>query len=173
MCIEDLRLQGQTTSGKADVHSAAGPIFIDVSRSWGVNFKHESKHSSQKYLPETMGAGVAALDYNDDGLVDLFFVNAAELRDPMRVDAAPDKSQPRYWNRLYRNDGDGKFSSITRSKPTAFQAVSFKQFWMRMGGWKNIGEERIRSTTSNITSYGSRSTATRCYGAGWQSGCGI
>ena len=65
------------------------------------------------------------------------------------------------------------FSSITRSKPTAFQAVSFKQFWMRMGGWKNIGEERIRSTTSNITSYGSRSTATRCYGAGWQSGCGI
>ncbi len=67
----------------------------------------------------------------------------------------------------------GGFSSITRSKPTAFQAVSFKQFWMRMGGWKNIGEERIRSTTSNITSYGSRSTATRCYGAGWQSGCGI
>ena len=65
------------------------------------------------------------------------------------------------------------FSSITRSKPTAFQAVSFKQFWMRMGGWKNIGEERIRSTTSNITSYGSRSSATRCYGAGWQSGCGI
>ena len=56
-----------------------------------------------------------------------------------------------------------RFSSITRSKPTAFQAVSFKQFWMRMGGWKNIGEERIRSTTSNITSYGSRSTATRCY----------
>ena len=46
------------------------------------------------------------------------------------------------------------FSSITRSKPTAFQAVSFKQFWMRMGGWKNIGEERIRSTTSNITSMG-------------------
>ena len=115
MCIEDLRLQGQTTSEKADVHSAAGPIFIDVSRSWGVNFKHESKHSSQKYLPETMGAGVAALDYNDDGLVDLFFVNAAELRDPMRVDAAPDKSQPRYWNRLYRNDGNGKFSDVTEA----------------------------------------------------------
>ena len=70
-------------------------------------------------------------------------------------------------------DHKGRFSSITRSKPTAFQAVSFKQFWMRMGGWKNIGEERIRSRTSNITSYGSRSTATRCYGAGWQSGCGI
>ena len=79
--------------------------------------------------------------------------------------------------RKFRNSGvalvlqvvvDPDFSSITRSKPTAFQAVSFKQFWMRMGGWKNIGEERIRSTTSNITSYGSRSTATRCYGAGWQ-----
>ena len=44
-----------------------------------------------------------------------------------------------------------RFSSITRSKPTAFQAVSFKRVWMRMGGWKNIGEEHIRFTTSSIT----------------------
>ena len=62
-----------------------------------------------------MGAGVAAFDYNDDGLVDLFFVNAAELRDPMPAGAVPDKSQPRYWNRLYQNDGNGKFSDVTEA----------------------------------------------------------
>ena len=64
------------------------------------------------------------------------------------------------------------FSSITRSKPTAFQAVSFKRVWMTIGGWANIGEGRTRSTTSNITWSGSRNIATRCCGAGWRSGHG-
>ena len=43
------------------------------------------------------------------------------------------------------------FSSISRSKPSAFQAVSIKRVWMTIGGWASIGEERMRSTTSSIT----------------------
>ncbi len=108
-------LVGQKGVEKVNTQVPAPPTFVDVSQRSGIGFKHESKHSSQKYLLETMGAGVAAFDYNDDGLVDLFFVNAAELRDPMPVDAVPDKSQPRYWNRLYRNDGNGKFSDVTEA----------------------------------------------------------
>ncbi len=60
-----------------------------------------------------MGAGVAMFDYNNDGFLDLFFVNGAALRDPMPPGAKPDKSDPRFWNRLYRNNGDGTFTDVT------------------------------------------------------------
>jgi len=49
---------------------------------------------------------VAVFDYNNDGLMDLFFVNGAHLPDM-------DKSDPSYWNRLYRNNGDGTFTDVT------------------------------------------------------------
>src|SRR6202034_1028372 len=68
----------------------------------GVDFVHLNSPTSQKYLIETMGGGVAILDYNNDGLADLFFVNSGQLAN--RVDA-PEKfarSEPKYWNRLYR-----------------------------------------------------------------------
>ncbi|HWD99881.1 MAG TPA: CRTAC1 family protein, partial [Bryobacteraceae bacterium] len=57
--------------------------------------------------------GVAIFDYNNDGLLDLFFVNGAALKDPMPPGAKPDKSDSRYWNRLYRNNGDGTFTDVT------------------------------------------------------------
>ena len=54
-------------------------------------------------------------DYNNDGLLDLFFVNGAKLQDPMPAGATPDKSDPRFWNRLYRNNGDRTFTDVTES----------------------------------------------------------
>ena len=95
---------------------AAPPVhrgFEDVAAKTGVRFRHAASKTSQKYLPESMGSGVAMLDYNNDGLLDLFFVNGAALRDPMPAGAKPDKSDPRYWNRLFRNNGDGTFTDVT------------------------------------------------------------
>ena len=89
--------------------------FEDIARSAGVNFRHCASKTSQKYLPESMGAGAAMFDYNNDGLPDLFFVNGAALRDPMPPGATPDKSAPRFWNRLYRNHGDGTFTDVTEA----------------------------------------------------------
>ena len=60
-----------------------------------------------------MGAGVAMFDYDGDGYLDLFFVNGALLQDPMPRGAIPDKSQARFWNRLYRNNRDGTFTDAT------------------------------------------------------------
>ncbi|MBV8551653.1 MAG: CRTAC1 family protein [Acidobacteriaceae bacterium] len=60
-----------------------------------------------------MGAGVAMFDYNRDGRLDLFFVNGAALSDPMPPGKSPDKTDPIYWNRLYRNNGDGTFTNVT------------------------------------------------------------
>ncbi|MES1257342.1 MAG: CRTAC1 family protein [Acidobacteriota bacterium] len=87
--------------------------FDEIAAQSGVAFRHDAGRTSQKYLPEAMGAGVALFDYNGDGRLDLFFVNGAALRDPMPPGAAPDKSGPLFWNRLYRNNPDGTFTDVT------------------------------------------------------------
>jgi enediyne biosynthesis protein E4 len=88
-------------------------FFTDTASHAGIRFRHQASHTSQKYLIETMGSGVAWLDYDGDGNLDLFFVNVAALGDPMPPGKAPDKSDPRYWNRLYRNTGHDRFIDVT------------------------------------------------------------
>lgn len=89
------------------------PIYSDVTQASGVDFLNDSSSTSQKYLLESMVGGVAAFDYNADGLLDLYFVNGAAISDPMAAGQLPDKSGSQYWNRLYRNDGDWKFTDVT------------------------------------------------------------
>jgi hypothetical protein len=89
------------------------PAFIDVTAKSKIRFRHQASPTSEKYLPESMGAGVAMFDYDNDGYLDLFFVNGALIRDPMPQGAVPDKSDPRFWNRLYRNNRDGTFTDVT------------------------------------------------------------
>jgi enediyne biosynthesis protein E4 len=76
----------------------------------------EYSPTPEKRLIETMTGGVAALDYNNDGFVDLFFTNGAE-QPSLR------KSSARYWNRLYRNDGGKGFVDVTES--AALQGAGF------------------------------------------------
>ena len=58
------------------------PTFADITARSRVHFKNEASLTSQKYLPESMCGGVAMLDYDGDGWLDLFFVNGAALEDP-------------------------------------------------------------------------------------------
>ena len=102
-------------SPEAAAKSAPLPVFADVTAKSGIRFKQESSRTGQKYLPESMGGGVAMFDYDNDGRVDLFFVNGAQIQDPMPLGASPDKSDPRFWNRLYRNNGDGTFTDVTEA----------------------------------------------------------
>ena len=95
------------------------PRFVDVAESGGVSFKHRSGRTSQKYLIETMGSGVALLDYDGDGLLDIYLVNGAALDAPMTDGAEPDKTEPAYWNRLYRNLGDWRFKDVTEAAGAA------------------------------------------------------
>jgi len=87
--------------------------FEDVTAKSGIRFQHQASRTTRKYLPESMGAGVAIFDYDNDGWQDLFFVNGAKLQDPMPRGSSPDKSDPSYWNRLYHNNRDGTFTDIT------------------------------------------------------------
>jgi hypothetical protein len=89
------------------------PAFEDIAAQSGAAFRNEPSQTPQKYLPETMVGGVALFDYNSDGLLDLFFVNGAALTDPMPEGQQPTKSEPQYWNRLYRQKRDGSFTDVT------------------------------------------------------------
>jgi hypothetical protein len=74
--------------------------------------------SPEKYLPATMPGGLAVFDYNQDGRPDLFFANGAEL-------PSFHKSGPRFWNRLYRNDGAFRFTDVTEAAGLAGEGFAF------------------------------------------------
>src|SRR6056297_1169509 len=72
----------------------------------GVDFVHESGRAGEKLLPETMGSGVAVLDYNGDGNLDLFLVNSSRWS----WDSSNQSPTP---GRLYRGDGEFGFTDVT------------------------------------------------------------
>jgi hypothetical protein len=69
-------------------------------------FRLDSNESQSRNAPESMAGGVAVFDYNGDGRPDIFFTNGADL-------ATMKKSSPKYYNHLYRNDGNGHFTDVT------------------------------------------------------------
>ncbi len=79
--------------------------FTDIRKRAGITFQQDGTDSSQKYYLETMGTGLGWIDYNQDGLMDLFFVQSA----------ATDAYKPPHPLRsaLYRNNGDGTFTDVT------------------------------------------------------------
>jgi hypothetical protein len=91
--------------GAWDSRLGVAPRFTDVTTRSGVRFVHENGHSGRFLYPEIMGAGVGLLDYDGDGLLDLYFVNGNRL---------VGKPDPAITNRLYRNNGDGTFTDVTQ-----------------------------------------------------------
>jgi enediyne biosynthesis protein E4 len=89
------------------------PVF-DVKSPRGLDFTLQNSPTAQKYLIETMPGGVALLDYNNDGLLDIFVVNGGHVS-PMSGSGPDsfDRHDPRYWNRLYRQNRDGSFTDVT------------------------------------------------------------
>ena len=87
--------------------------FVDATSASGLDFQHHNSSTPNKYLIETMTGGVAIFDYDNDGWMDVFFVNGARLKDPQPDGEPLDKSAPQFWNRLYRNNRDGTFSDVT------------------------------------------------------------
>src|SRR5437870_9140538 len=79
-------------------------IFTDVTEQAGIAWHQFSGESPDRFLIETMGGGVAFLDFDDDGFVDIFFVNGGET--PGGKSAVPVR------NALYRNLGNGKFQDV-------------------------------------------------------------
>ena len=82
-------------------------IFSDVTTEAGIAFVHVSGAGGRKYMNETVGSGGAFFDFDGDGALDIYLVNGAEVPgNPMT---------PAPMNALYRNNGDGQFSDVTRA----------------------------------------------------------
>ncbi len=71
-----------------------------------IAFSLDSCETPLRHAPETMAGGVAVFDYDRDGKPDIFFTNGANI-DTLKKDS------PKYWNRLFHNNGDGTFTDVT------------------------------------------------------------
>jgi enediyne biosynthesis protein E4 len=122
---------------------------FEVTLPRGLDFIHHNSPTRQKYLIETMGGGVALLDYNNDGLMDVFLVNSGHLTDPMKMPESFDRSDPRYWNRLYRQNRDGSFTDVTEAAGLAHAGDGNYGMGAATGDYDNDGY-----TDLYVTSYG-------------------
>ena len=120
--------------------------FVDISQSSGVRFQGVASHTSTKYLLETMGSGVAFFDYDNDGLLDIFFVNGAHLDNPTTKGTIPQKSGPQDWNRLYHQKKDGTFEDVTER--SGLKGVGYGM-GVAVGDFDNDGFEDLY-----VTAYG-------------------
>ena len=131
---------------KPDPATAIPGYFTDSAAAQGIHFQHVAAHTSHKYLMETMGSGVAAFDFDNDGRLDLFFVNGAPLTDPTPKGTIPQKKSPADWNRLYHQKPDGTFEDVTES--AGLQGVGYGM-GVAVGDFDNDGFEDLY-----VTAYG-------------------
>jgi len=83
----------------------AQPVFADVAAEAGIGFRHTNGSPEKNYIFEAKGGGVGVLDYDGDGLLDIFFVNGSTLEDVRKGVPHP--------NALYRANGDGTYTDVT------------------------------------------------------------
>jgi hypothetical protein len=86
-----------------------GPQFTDITRQAGITFKHGSGAPEKNYIFEAKGGGVALLDYDNDGFLDMYFVNGSTLED---LDKGVVHS-----NALYHANGDGTYTDLPGGSP--------------------------------------------------------
>lgn len=110
-------------------HSAASEIFTDVTEQAGITWQHFSGESPDRFLIETMGGGVGFLDFDGDGLQDIFLVNGGET--PHGKSTAPVR------NALYRNLGNGKFEDVAAKAGVG--RLSFYGMGVAVGDYDNDG----------------------------------
>ncbi len=112
--------------------------FIDVSSQTGITFTYYNGAAGEKYLVETMGAGAAFFDYNNDGYLDIYAINGANL--------SGEGVNP--GNVLYRNNGDGTFTDVTHTA-----SVGDKEYGMGVcaADYDNNGYQDLY-----VTNFGSR-----------------
>jgi hypothetical protein len=136
----------QQSGSARDAQKPMPAKFVDVTSALGVHFNYLSSHTPKHYLPETMGAGVALFDYDNDGRLDIFLVNGAPLSDPTPKGAIPQKTGLNYWNRLYHQKPDGTFEDVTEK--AGLQGSGYGM-GVAVGDYDNDGFEDLY-----VTAYG-------------------
>jgi hypothetical protein len=124
------------------------PTF-DLIRPKGTDFTLENSPTAKKYLIETMPGGVALFDYNNDGLLDIFLVNGGKLANGVPAVESFDRDNPKYWNRLYRQNKDGTFTDVTAAAGLAKAGDGNYGMGVAVGDYDNDGYPDLY-----VTSYG-------------------
>ncbi len=114
---------------------SSGIELVDITARAGVRFRHVSGAAGKKYLPETMGSGVAVFDYDNDGWQDILFVNSTSW---------PGGAGPKGLPALYRNNHDGTFTDVTRAAGLALELYGLG---VTVGDYDNDGWEDVYITT--------------------------
>ncbi|HEY2290162.1 MAG TPA: CRTAC1 family protein [Thermoanaerobaculia bacterium] len=112
----------------------SGIRFTDVTAASGVRFTHNSGRSGKKYLPETMGSGVALFDADGDGWLDILLINGRDWQPGRR------KSLPA----LYRNNHDGTFTDVTRGSGLDIETYGMG---VAVADYDNDGREDVYITS--------------------------
>ncbi len=106
-----------TLTPSSDDGEPGVPWFVDVAAAAGIDFVHFDPATDAHYIQETMGSGLAWIDYDNDGWPDLFCVQDGPVR--------PTAGGPRPTCKLYRNNGDGTFTDVT--EPAGLARAGFGQ----------------------------------------------
>ena len=119
--------------GGSDQKSGSLWEVANIAERAGLSFKQNNFATAAKYPFETMGGAVAALDYNNDGYLDLLFLNGAPSPSHIRTDGAS-------FNRLYRNDGPGlTFTDVTESSGLSGKGIAGYPQGVAVGDYDNDG----------------------------------
>jgi enediyne biosynthesis protein E4 len=122
---------------QASKEPAASPAitFRDVTQKAGIHFAHNNGAYGKKYLPETMGPGIAFIDYNNDGWQDIFLVNGTDW---------PGRPAKHSTAKLYHNNQDGTFTDVTHK---AGLDVEIFGMGVAVGDYDNDGYDDLFVTT--------------------------
>ncbi len=106
--VEDAGLEAPKTVAQALTRQPPAVEFVDVTAEAGIDFVHVNGARGNRMLPETMGGGVAFLDFDNDGDQDLLFINSSDW--PWNSGSSSENAR----SALYRNDGTGKFEDVSK-----------------------------------------------------------
>ena len=152
--------------------SASGTalLFKDIAAESGITFTHHAA-PEKKYIVESMSGGVAMFDYDNDGLIDLYFV------DSLTVETARNPAAAR--SALYRNLGNGKFADVTEKSGLAHPGWGMGVCTADVDGdgWEDVyvtglGGNRLYHNNHDGT-FTDIAQQAGVAGGGWSAGCGF
>jgi hypothetical protein len=135
VCLAPFAFCGCGRQAVGALPAGAAPRFVDVALERGVQFRHTSAKSGRFYLPETVGAGCAFLDYDGDGRLDLFFVNSSRL--------PGFKGKGSFYPALFRQRPEGSFEDVTKR---AGLAIDCYGMGVAVGDYDNDGHPDLYLT---------------------------